>query len=311
MPPLSYRKPPLPVAEQVALLQSRGMVIADVPAAIQTLEQVSYYRFTGYALPWRQTGTDHLRPGVTFENVLAIYAFDRQLRDLLWQAIEPVEIALRTRITLHLTTSRGSAFAHTDAQWFNRPVPGRRPTDPPKWDQALWLKRVEDETARAHELFLDHYRQQYTGFPRVPMWMAVEVMTFGTLSKMYQNLLVQDQAKIARSIGLYERFLPSWLHALSVIRNACAHHGRCWDRRWGIKPLLPQEAEWDPFRSAHVIDRIGVVIFISYRLLIAIDHPMRHDWRTRMRLTLAPMLPQWGVRMGLPADWFSSPLWND
>ena len=56
--PVPYTKPPLPVVDQVALLQRRGMVVADVLAATSALERISYYRFTGYALRTRVAGAD-------------------------------------------------------------------------------------------------------------------------------------------------------------------------------------------------------------------------------------------------------------
>jgi abortive infection bacteriophage resistance protein len=297
--PIPYLKPPLAVAGQVALLQSRGMVVTDVAAASKYLERLSYYRFTGYALPWRQANTDQFRTGANFDEILALYEFDRRLRDLIWCAIEPIEIALRTRMTLRLTITHQDAFAHNNAALFR-----------PGFDHARWLQQVDSEAVRSHELFIQHYRTNYDGFPRLPMWMATEVMSFGVLSRMYDNLRAPEQASVARNLGLFERFFASWMHTISVARNACAHHSRCWDRRWAIKPLLPKEREWDEFRQTHVIDRIGVIIFIINRLLIAIDYPSRLDWQQQMRSHVTPMVARWGTRMGLPKNFDVHPLWN-
>jgi len=297
--PVPYLKPPVPVADQVALLQSRGMAVPDVPAAINALERISYYRFTGYALAWRQANTDQFRPGVSFDEVLALYEFDRRLRDLIWCAVEPIEVALRTRLTLRLTIAHGNAFAHTDPALFR-----------PGWNHARWLQQVDTEGDRSHELFIQHFQQNYTGFPRLPMWMATEIMSFGSLSQMYGNLRAAEQATIARSLGLFERYFPSWMHTLSIVRNACAHHARCWDSRRAIRPILPQDAEWNAFRPPHVNDRIGVVLFIIDRLLAAIGHPTRADWQRQIRAHVAPMVAPWGLRMGLPADFDTHPLWT-
>jgi abortive infection bacteriophage resistance protein len=299
-----YTKPPLSLPDQVALLQQRGMVISNVPAAQQVLEQIGYYRFSGYTLPWRQVPTNQFQPGITFDGVLALYEFDRRLRDLMWEAIETIEITLRTRITLHLTTAHHDAFAydkpaHVQPHWHIKHVD--------------WLARLDTEVHRSRDLFIDHFKKTYDGFPRVPMWVATEVMSFGALSQIYGMLRAAEQAPIARGLGLHERYLPSWIHSLTVVRNASAHHARCWDRRWDITPTLPYEPAWNAFRPGprNMVDhRIGVVLFIIDRLLSAIGHPTRAEWQRQIRAHVAPMVAPWGQRMGLPADFDTHPLWT-
>lgn len=300
--PIPYHKPALSISDQLAKLVGRRMAIPDPASAAKVLERISYYRLSAYELQWRQAGTNVFRPGIVFDEVVALYDFDQALRCLILEAIEPIEIAFRTRITLHLAMTYGS-FAHTDPRHFR---PSRHP-----WDHRAWLAKLDEEADRSHEVFIDHFKQKYMGFPRLPLWMATEIMSMGSLSKLYSAMLMKDQRVIARALGQNEVWLPSWFHCLSVLRNSCAHHGRLWDRHQGVKPALPQQAVWRPLSLPHNNNRIGCMIFVIYRLLVAIDRPTRIAWRTRMRIHLAPMLPRWGTAMGLPADWFSSPLWND
>jgi hypothetical protein len=130
-----YDKPYKSVAEQIDLLMSRGMAIADISAATTYLERMGYYRLSGYWYPFRKshvlthtltgkaipnpiTGKeqviveDNYRPGTTFEQVTHLYVVDRQLRLLFLDAIERVEVALRVDIA-HLLGSR-DLFAHRD-----------------------------------------------------------------------------------------------------------------------------------------------------------------------------------------------------
>ena len=298
---MRYQKPPLTVDQQLVRFQQRGMVIADPTAAKLALERISYYRFSAYALPWRNP-TNHsvYLPGITFDRVLAHYEFDRVLRNFVWEAIEPIEVALRTRITQHLSITYGT-FVHTDHRQFV-------PTKPPHWDHAKWLAKVEEEAERSHEIFIDHYKKKYSGFPQLPLWMATEIMSFGSLSKLYGAMLSRDQRAVARSLNLNEAYLPSWFHTISVIRNTCAHHGRLWDRGLGVKPALPQQAVWQTPSIQHK-DRLGCVLLMLNYLLRETATPCRQVWADAVRAHVAPMIPDWGIRMGLPANWDNHPLW--
>jgi len=107
---------------------------------------------------------------------------------------------------------------------------------------------VIDDLAAA-EAFLAHinyYRSTYAQFPDLPIWMAMEVTSFGALSKMYKGMLRPDQRTIARRYGLQAADLVTILHHLVYIRNLCAHPSRLWDRLWAIKPSLPKARAWQP-----------------------------------------------------------------
>lgn len=298
-----YTKPALSIQDQIALLQKRGMIFSDPVATEAVLQRISYYRLSAYALPWRQGSTNQFAPGITFDLVISHYEFDRVLRDLVWQAIEPIEVAIRTRITHYLSLKYG-AFAHL--------APGNfRPSNRiHHWDHGAWLAKVHVEAERSHEVFIEHYRKKYDGFPQLPLWMATEIMSFGSLSKMYGAMHSKDQRVIARDLALHETWLPSWLHTLSVIRNTCAHHGRLWDRGLGVKPSLPQEACWHVPSSIPHRDRLGCLSFLLHRLLKEIGAPCRPTWSSRLRDHIAPMASNWSMRMGLPTQWDAHPLWQ-
>jgi len=94
---LAFAKPWLSCLDQVALLQSRGLVIRDPAAAAHFLSHVNYYRFSGYCLAFEQA-RHHFLPGVTFEQVRASYDFDRVLRDLVTEALELIVWAIKPNL---------------------------------------------------------------------------------------------------------------------------------------------------------------------------------------------------------------------
>ena len=97
-----YNKPPLTYREQVELLKSRGVSFADEQEAEMHLANISYYRLSAYMLPYKKKVggdiIDQFKEGTTWEMIYRLYAFDRKLRLIVFDAIERLEIAIRTQI---------------------------------------------------------------------------------------------------------------------------------------------------------------------------------------------------------------------
>ena len=89
-PKMPYTKPALTIAQQIAKLQGEGMAIVDPRLAQHCLQHISYYRLSAYWLffehPKGQAGP-RFKPGTTFEEVVALYEFDRNLRLLVLDAV--------------------------------------------------------------------------------------------------------------------------------------------------------------------------------------------------------------------------------
>lgn len=103
-----------------------------------------------------------------------------------------------------------------------------------------WLQNIRRAAERSTELFIDHHRNHYQGFPDLPVWKMAEVITLGDLSMWYAALQDVDRQQVAAPYGVAHVVLASWLHAISQVRNICAHHSRLWDRNLSIKPRTPK-----------------------------------------------------------------------
>lgn len=129
-----------------------------------------------------------------------------------------------------------------------------------------------------------HLRQRYDEYPQLPIWAAVEIMSFGSLSKLYASLREDDQAEVAGNFGLHRRILVSWLHTLVYVRNICAHHARLWNRELAIAPKAPKwDAAWRGLDTAHA-KRMSRVLFMLSQLtgrLWGQDGAVS-DWRRRL-----------------------------
>ena len=111
---MRYEKKPIDTSEQVKKLCDRGLNIGDEKLASQYLYNISYYRLRAYTYPFQnnEEGANHefLRKDISFQDVIDLYCFDRRLRSLIFNAIEKIEVALRTRIALTYSVDENDAF---------------------------------------------------------------------------------------------------------------------------------------------------------------------------------------------------------
>ena len=95
-----YDKPALDENELIERYIERGLIIADRNRAARYLRHIGYYRLSPYTIPFQADRTTHsFSPGTTFDDILYIYVFDRQLRLLTIDAIERVEVGVRAAVS--------------------------------------------------------------------------------------------------------------------------------------------------------------------------------------------------------------------
>ncbi len=292
-----FPKKALTYSEQVALLRSRGMVVDDDAETEFYLRHLNYYRLSAYWLPFEEDHSTHrFLPGTNFRQVLDRYVFDRELRLLVLDAMERLEVSVRTQWAYALGHMHG-AHAHLDPA-----IAFRRD----RWESNL--QSLESEVERSDEIFIRHLTEKYAeDLP--PVWAVCEVMSLGQLSRWYANLKpMSTRTAIASVYGLDQFVLQSWLHYLTLVRNVCAHHSRLWNREFSVTPKIPQKNR--PLAS-HFLPQSRR----PYNALLMLLHCMdrvapKHHWRRRLRSLLdkhsVPM-----SEMGAPANWSSLPLWQE
>jgi abortive infection bacteriophage resistance protein len=297
---MKYTKPALTFSDQADLLLKRGLVAPDKQAVIEKLHAVSYYRLSAYWYTFRQPD-DNLTPGTTLETVWHRYTFDRQLRLLVLDAIERVEIAVRTQ-TVYQHVLKYGAFGYLDRAY----LPGLNVDD-----HRHLLESIRKEASRSREDFVQHFFAKYTSETDLPLWMACELMTFGTLFTLFRGIETPMKQTVAAEYGVSDTVLSSWLATLNQIRNLCAHHARLWNRVFGIKPTIPRCRKHPQWHGPVPItdDRLfGAMTVLHYLLKQVAPHS---QWRTRWEHLLAqyPDVPI--AQMGFPSNWQDSPLWQN
>ena len=200
------------------------------------LARVSYFRLKYYWVDMIDDGTDDFKEGSCFGDVIERYEFDKELRQILFDAIEILEVGLRSKIISVLSLSTGTGLWYLDKSLFENYHYHE--------DFVLDLKyefgRSSDPFARDFIKNHSDWDAKSLGGSNPDAWMIFETATFGTLSKMYKNLKSQSplQSVIANEFGLYSsRDFSSWLEAICLMRNVIAHHSRLWYRIFTKKPV--------------------------------------------------------------------------
>ncbi len=311
-----YQKRPLSIEEQIGQLKDRGLHFSNENMARYHLANIGYYRLSAYWLPFEQ-GTksdghrDHaFRHGTDFSQVISLYRFDCRLRSLTMEALERIEISVRTHWAHELAIAKGP-HAHMNSDLFESP-----------WDHAQDLARIAREIEKSKETFVQHYKSNYATPYLPPIWATVETLSFGSLSRWIQKTKDEKIKKsIAKGIGLPANvsILEGVLHALTPVRNVCAHHGRLWNRKLTIRlPVIKPYS--DQMNIEHLTSPSGEKTQTSnylYNYLLIAAIIMQHvdrenDWTRRLKAHLDTLeKPSYIRDMGFPDDWESMPTWRE
>lgn len=328
-----FSKPPITVIEQLDLLKARGLSIHDEARAAHFLEAVSFFRLTPYMRPFQVPGhPDHVfLPGTGFRQLSQLYDFDRRLRLLLIDAVERVEVAIRSAISNHMCPLRGAHWYLQRSLFKNRyDHPRLLSTIESAQHKALQdyqreidrinrlvhtdeERKAELKQRRAQESYARHYALTYNQPTLMPGWAMLEELTLGELSHLYRGLARDsDRKAIGQFMAVPAPLLDSWMHTLTVVRNICAHHARLWNRELGIKPEQPQQLHfpWPAYLhrgSQHT--RIGVVLAMLHHLMRQVSPHTRWHLRLVELLDEYPEIPR--QAMGLPSNWQENEFWQN
>lgn len=203
--------------EQIDILKSKGLVIEDYDKAKETLLRENYFFINGYRSPFLQIGSKRFVEGVTFEELYALFSFDRFFRNIIFKNLLIVENNYKSIFSYVMSRKYGyKEKEYLNPNNFNRSREKNRQIN----DLLRKLKRQIRINGGQHKA-TSHYINNY-GY--IPMWVGIKVLSFGIVSEMYSILKKDDREEIASYYnGITPDILENYLSIVSNYRNICAH----------------------------------------------------------------------------------------
>lgn len=212
----------LSLDEQIDSIEKLGFIISDIQSAKNILRNISYFRLLSFSKI-----ANNATRNPTFQTLLNVYSFDSQLRTLLFELVEKIEVSLRTKLGYYISIELNS-FWYEQSEHFHS-----------EEFHSESLNEIDKGIRRSKESFIKNHFKKYGNSQRPPAYMICEILSFGTLSKLYSNLNnnIASKKKVAREFGLpNSTFLRSWLQTLNILRNVVAHQNKLLDRYINLSP---------------------------------------------------------------------------
>ena len=226
---LKQHQSPMIIDEQVENLKSIGLIVEDEEYAKRILNDISYFRLIkAYSLNLKPKNGNYVDK-VMFEQLVELYLFNANFRQIIFPEIEKIEINVRCRIANYFAEQYG-VLGYLEADNFVNP----------EYHQSC-IDDIEEEIRRNSKApFVKNFRDNYEG-GQLPIYALVEVFSFGTLSKFYKNMKNPDKKAVAKSFSVGYTYFESWLESISYVRNICAHYGRLYNAKLSKTPMLYKE----------------------------------------------------------------------
>lgn len=297
---MEYTKPALTYEQQADLAISRGLA-AERDELVACLESIGYYRLSGYWHIFKDPVTGLFYDNATLERVCELYDFDRRLKLLVFDAVERVEVYLRTQLAYELAHDSG-------------PFGYLREENLPNLNRAAYdglVSRCRKSFDRSREPFALHFKRAYGDEHELPpYWIMVNMMDFGMVFTLYRGAPNPVRKKIAEGLGVAPRVLDSWLLAINTTRNVCAHHGRLWNRVLGTRALTPRaknDVRWhEPYEVQ--TDRPFMILTVLACLMETVAPEC--GWQAGIVELVSTRSASDMERMGFTGGWERCPFWS-
>lgn len=225
-------KRPLSYSEQIERLKNFHKIqIEDDNQAKEILHKINYYRLSGYGIGLTfSSNKDEYIEGISLQHLFRLYKFDSVLKNSLMHIIEQIEIQLRTQIAYALAMKYG-ALGYLNVTNFKDNV---------SKDHSKLINTFYGEVSRnKSKPFVKHHIEKYD--EQFPVWVAVELFTFGNVSILYSIMKDEDQKEVSKFFECNPKYLSNWIKVLVEIRNICAHYSRLYKLPLKHAPLLYKE----------------------------------------------------------------------
>lgn len=206
--------------EQVDLIiNHKHITVVDKENAKDILSRIGYFPLMeGYKHLFRKQNSNIYKTETTFDEIVNLYYFDEKLRELFLRYLLRIERHLRTLISYYFVECYGiSQDEYLNVNNYNKAR---------KYKNVInkLVVILEKTTNTTDYNYINYYRETYGN---LPLWVTTNVLTFGSLSKMFTVLPQSIKSRICKHFNnINQNQMDSFLSVLTKYRNVCAH-GEC------------------------------------------------------------------------------------
>lgn len=246
-------KPFLTIEEQIELLERRG--VSRTKSERCALMREGYYSIiNGYKEPFlepvvtKDDLNDRYKGGTSFDDIFALFTFDRSLRALTFRNLIKAEATARTAIAYTFASAHRGQDAYllqesycSEQEYLEYNRSNNSYADELSGLTSI-LKRTRD---KSDSDFISHYRNAHGS---VPIWVLCNALTFGNMQHFFNLMKPNEKASvckmIAESTGRKGSKLLGYfdvdearvsLEVLVKFRNLCAHDERLYCAHVGAR----------------------------------------------------------------------------
>ena len=224
--------------DQLKIFERRGIEIGDRDRALERIKSINYYKIKEFSIPFigvsDENGEIIYKEGTTFKDITDRFYEDKNLRVNLLRIIEKFEISFKTQFA-HLLGKEYGAFGYLNFRnWADRKEYCKHYLNLKEKD---FKNRLSYNIKRTKNSMIKEYVEK-TGKRELPVWLVVEVMTFGEIIELYELMFVDNKKQITKCYNLSISFFESWIENLKLVRNMAAHNSNIVDLKFITKPLV-------------------------------------------------------------------------
>ena len=229
--------------EQIEILRNRGMIISDEDSVRELLQLNNYYNLiNGFKDIFIRQGVtpESFIQGVSFNEIFALYSFDKKLRQLLSQLLIVIERSFASIIAYEFSKSfPNHDDSYLDVNNYNLTITSVDKLTGNSFILAnelifgaKGLQKTLDKLITENNPMICHYKAKYN---RIPLWVFINTLSFGTLSIMYKCFRDRERGNIAKSFSKisgnnsFPNDIQKGISTLVLLRNKCAHDQRIYD----------------------------------------------------------------------------------
>jgi abortive infection bacteriophage resistance protein len=181
---------------------------------------------------------EQYKSGATFDEIYALYCFDRELRNILLKELLKFESSIKSKVSYCFSEKHKESNAYLNMLNYSR--------NPSKLKQILKLiaiisneiSRQSEKNKKNRNNPIQHYLDKHDG---VPLWVLVKYLTLGNIQNFYeciddvtQNIIAKDFAicykrSYNKTIHFTSDMLIEILKTATLFRNVCAHEERLYN----------------------------------------------------------------------------------